>query len=78
MTVSPKKNIAASQDFKCSGIVAYECPISVSRERRFDESGYDIDHIIELSNGGSDTIENCQALCLSCHRVKTSRYLLKK
>jgi 5-methylcytosine-specific restriction endonuclease McrA len=39
----------------------------------FDEAGYDIDHITELRNGGSNDISNLQALCPTCHRVKTSR-----
>ena len=39
----------------------------------FDESGYDIDHIVELRSGGSNEVDNLQALCPACHRVKTSR-----
>jgi hypothetical protein len=37
----------------------------------FNRSGYDIDHIVEVADGGTDAIENLQALCPSCHRVKS-------
>ena len=39
----------------------------------FDESGYQIDHIVELRHGGSNDTSNLQALCPACHSVKTSR-----
>ena len=39
----------------------------------FDESGYEIDHIIEYSLTGNDSIENLQALCSMCHKTKTKR-----
>jgi 5-methylcytosine-specific restriction endonuclease McrA len=82
LTEAQKKKVAARQDFKCAnknigmkGLENYECPLWKYREGRFDESGYDIDHIIELAKEGSDTLDNCQALCICCHRVKTSRFL---
>ena len=31
-----------------------------------------VDHIIALTNGGSDTQENRQGLCYECHRLKTA------
>jgi HNH endonuclease/Helix-turn-helix len=31
---------------------------------------FDVDHIIPLSRGGADTAENCQVLCVACHRRK--------
>lgn len=30
------------------------------------------DHIVALANGGKDTDDNVQALCLECHREKTA------
>ena len=34
--------------------------------------GLELDHIHPISQGGSDTIENCQLLCSACHRQKTN------
>ena len=31
----------------------------------------ELDHIIALSNGGTDTPDNRQSLCSACHRAKT-------
>jgi 5-methylcytosine-specific restriction endonuclease McrA len=31
------------------------------------------DHIIRKSDGGADSAENIQALCLRCHAIKTIR-----
>jgi 5-methylcytosine-specific restriction endonuclease McrA len=39
----------------------------------FDESGMQIDHIIEVKHGGTNEITNLQALCPCCHAVKTRR-----
>jgi 5-methylcytosine-specific restriction protein A len=32
-----------------------------------------VDHIVPKSQGGADTLENCQTLCISCHSTKTAR-----
>jgi 5-methylcytosine-specific restriction endonuclease McrA len=71
VTASQKKQVAGRQRFTCAGNVeGYTCPL---QGKPFDESGYEIDHIRELRNGGTDDMENLQALCLMCHRVKTNR-----
>ena len=31
------------------------------------------DHVVPLEDGGTDEIENLQALCVSCHFAKTAR-----
>ena len=83
LTESQKKRVAARQDFQCAnkhpiqGLEGYSCPLRF-REWRFDESGYEVDHIKELGGGGSDDTSNCQALCLCCHRVKTARFKSSK
>lgn len=32
----------------------------------------EVDHIIALTNGGTDTKDNLQGLCSECHRLKTA------
>ena len=32
-----------------------------------------VDHIVALVNGGEDHADNRQALCASCHQVKTAQ-----
>lgn len=55
------------------GCKHYHCPMWIYNEGRFDESGYQIDHIIEVTHGGTNELTNLQVLCPSCHSVKTKR-----
>jgi len=34
----------------------------------------EVDHIIELARGGTNTIDNVQPLCKLCHKHKTSQF----
>lgn len=46
---------------KCGRLVAYP-------------HGFELDHVVALANGGADTDENCQVLCIGtdgCHEAKT-------
>jgi len=71
VTESQKRRVAGRQRFKCAASIPdYTCPL---KGEPFDESGYEIDHIQELRDGGSNELTNLQALCISCHRVKTTR-----
>ena len=71
VTESQKKRVAGRQRYTCAAsIPEYTCPM---RGEPFDESGYEIDHIRELRDGGTNEESNLQALCIMCHRVKTSR-----
>ena len=36
-------------------------------------SWWEADHIIPLSEGGADTLENLRTLCLPCHRDETAK-----
>jgi len=83
-----KKNVAGKQFFKCAnqpgskikGLTRYNCPLwekNGDNKGCFDESGYDIDHIVEHSITADDSIDNLQALCKSCHSVKTKRFMIK-
>ncbi len=80
---SLKKSIAGRQNYRCvnnndvtiRGIDGYICPFWKNHgDGVFDESGYEIDHIVELCISGNNDEFNLQALCLCCHSVKTSRF----
>lgn len=53
--------ISSSQSYKCN-----ICEIELDDQRE-----YDIDHIKPLANGGTNTLDNLQAICKSCHSEKT-------
>jgi hypothetical protein len=82
-----KKNVAGKQFFKCANkpdskinkIKNYQCPLWQKNDDTkgcFDESGYEIDHIIEYSITNDDSLNNLQALCKMCHSVKTKRFMI--
>ena len=60
VTESVKKSIAVKQNFKCANfpgsniIPDYECVYHKCRSGVFDESGYEIDHIIEFDETQDD------------------------
>ncbi|WP_246228971.1 HNH endonuclease [Mycolicibacterium psychrotolerans] len=37
----------------------------------------DVDHIVEVADGGSDTLDNAQSCCAPCHRRKTAQHAAK-
>ena len=74
-----EKKFSLSDLIKINGfdnsVKDYNCPLwqKSSDKGIFGEEKYHIDHILELADGGTDSKDNLQALCLSCHTVKTSR-----
>jgi len=71
VTSGTKKLVAGRQRYMCAATVpGYVCPLSGTP---FDEAGYEVDHILPLSDGGTNEASNLQALCLMCHRVKSNR-----
>ncbi len=71
VTAGTKKLVAGRQRYMCAASVPdYNCPLGGAP---FDEAGYDVDHILPLSDGGTNEASNLQALCLMCHRVKSNR-----
>ena len=56
---SKKKYVAANQKWRCG-----HC------QQQLDAT-YEIDHVIELQNGGTNDISNLKALCRNCHGKKT-------
>lgn len=81
---SLKEKIIKSQDYKCANspdsdiphLSSYECllwKLSGKKEGVFDESGYEIDHIIPFSVSKDDSRNNLHALCSNCHSYKTKK-----
>jgi 5-methylcytosine-specific restriction enzyme A len=47
------------------------CGASLSR-------GVEFDHAVALSIGGNNSLENCRAVCIACHRFKTAKHDLPR
>ena len=47
-------------------------PRCASCRKLTDFNAFHLDHVVALVNGGPDTDENCQVLCIECHKTKTS------
>jgi 5-methylcytosine-specific restriction endonuclease McrA len=58
---STRIKVAASQLWKCK-----QC------EMIFNEGGWDINHIVRVSLGGSNKLSNLEALCKNCHGIITT------
>jgi len=79
-----RKQIVRRQLGKCAntsnvnlrGLEGYECPLWLSSNHNgyFDDSGYDIDHIVEYSISQDNSMDNLQALCKCCHGYKTIKF----
>ena len=39
---------------------------------------FEVDHIVELCDGGKDEYSNLQALCPNCHALKTRANILRR
>ena len=58
------------------GCKGYECPLWKCNNGLFDESGREIDHIVEVKHGGTNELTNLQLLCPNCHSF-TENYRAK-
>ena len=89
-TNAEKRMVAGRQSYKCAncpsitikGLETYKCPLwqraVEDNKGSFDQSGFELDHINELATSGDNSLDNFQALCKSCHSVKTKKFLMKK
>ena len=59
--------IAYRQSYKCNKCGLFPIP-----------PNFEVDHIVELHDGGEDIAENLQALCPACHKLKTRLNRLRK
>ena len=64
---SMRVEIAYRQEYKCRFCGLFPIP-----------PNFEVDHIIELQDGGADVSENFQALCPGCHAEKTRLNRLRK
>lgn len=46
--------------------------------RFLDVHEFHVDHMIPLFEGGSDTLDNKQAICITCHLKKTRREISRR
>ena len=88
LTEAKKKSIASRQDFQCAnkpganlpGIEDYKCLLWARNDPtklgNFDGAGYEIDHIKEYCDSKDDSDSNLQALCCSCHAIKTRNFMM--
>jgi hypothetical protein len=59
-----KKYVASKQNWKCN-----ECGNQL-------DATFEVDHIMELQDGGSNHVSNLRALCRNCHGQKTMMHNL--
>ena len=87
LTSAQKNIIAARQRYKCANepgsnlklLENYVCPQwrDVDKFKGcFDEGGFEIDHITEFCINQNDHPDNLQALCKTCHSVKTKKFMI--
>ncbi len=82
-TITPKKNYGRGrggrqwrrkreQIFKRD---QYTCQICqrIGQPTKGKDSSLELDHIINLANGGTNTDNNLQTICHSCHKTKTAK-----
>lgn len=61
-TNAQRMNMAICKNWTCAGC---------KRHDLYTTTGWDIDHVIELADGGEDDAANMQLLCATCHADKT-------
>lgn len=68
-TAEVKRQAIKRSGFVCEGIndAGIRCQIEIGRGKPVE-----YDHIITDWMGGEPTLENCQALCKLCHKIKTA------
>jgi len=68
-----EENVGVSPSVLFKETVEYKCNKCGIKEWMNSPISLDIDHIVPISFGGSDSIGNLQYLCPNCHRQKTAK-----
>ncbi len=63
-TVSQVRNLMVAQSYRCANVF---CGINI-------RDSYHVDHILAVSLGGSNGIDNIQLLCPTCNMKKHIKY----
>jgi 5-methylcytosine-specific restriction endonuclease McrA len=58
--------------------IAYKCKYKCNMCDIMLPSTFEVDHIVELQDGGKDEYSNLQALCCNCHAEKTRANVLRR
>lgn len=74
LALKPKRSVSKKYRWEIAYRQEYKCAVCLDL---LHPKAMDIDHIVELSKGGEDTVKNCQALCANCH-AKKSRGVFSK
>lgn len=61
-----KKYVASGQNWKCTN-----CKKQLN-------AWFEVDHVVRLENGGSNSVDNLVALCRECHGEKTAKENMSK
>jgi Zn finger protein HypA/HybF involved in hydrogenase expression len=79
MKDSVKGIVAGRQYYKCAN-PHDNCPLYYrpSCPGHFGQEGFEIDHIKEYSISKDDSLDNLQALCPSCHSLKTKLFYVNR
>lgn len=56
------KRVSCGHSGRCNKQLVY------SNHSEGQRGAWEAHHVISESNGGSDTLSNCQVLCLDCHK----------
>ena len=51
----------------------YLCQVCLKKQPPIFSAAYGVDHVIPVSEGGTDDEENLQAICRECHSLKTQK-----
>jgi len=52
---------------RCEKLLSYE-----NRGKEGTRGAWEAHHIVSVAAGGSDTLSNCEILCLDCHKLTRS------